>query len=97
MQEVPYTAEELQRIQAHFEAARSALASGNDTDVLGRVGLPQGYALLARALYHDLLQRHGIGIPGEAIVMLGLTVGFALGRDFGRAENVSQITAGVLQ
>lgn len=66
------------------------MRNGEETEALGRVGLPSGYAALAEAVYRSMLLRHGISIPGAAFVMAGMTMGFALGRDFGHVEMLEQ-------
>lgn len=91
-----YSESEALRIQAHFMALQIAAKNGDASDVIDKVGLPPAYAALAHSLYRGMIEKHGFGVPGEAIVMMGLTMGFALGRDFGRSESLEQITAGVL-
>ncbi len=90
MQETPYTPEEIEAIAAHLSGCISAMQNNEESEVLGKVGLPNGYAALAESVYRTMLVRHGIAIRGEAFVMAGLTMGFALGRDFGHVEVLEQ-------
>lgn len=96
MKLAPYTDEEVARIQQHFVAAYTAMQVGEDTDTLGKYGLPPVYAKLAAGLYRSVLEKHGIAIRGDELLMTGLTYGFALGRDFGRSESLDKIVEGVV-
>lgn len=91
-----YSESEALRIQAHYVALQIAMKNGDASETIGKMGLPPAYAALAHSLYRGMIEQHGIGVPGEAIVMMGLTMGFALGRDFGQAESLEKLTAGVL-
>lgn len=96
MKLAPYTDEEVARIQQHFVSAYTAMQAGEHTETLSKFGLPPVYANLATGLYRSTLEQNGIGIRGEDLVMMGLTYGFALGRDFGRSESLEKIVEGVM-
>lgn len=96
MQQIPYTEAEIARITQHFVSAYTAMQAGEHTETLCKFGLPQVYANLATGLYRSTLEQNGIGIRGEDLVMMGLTYGFALGRDFGRSESLTKLVEEVM-
>lgn len=86
MQETPYTENDVARIRTHFLAVQSAMQSGEASEALMKFGLPQEYAAWADEVVRAVVQNHGLGVPASAFVIAGMTVGFAMGRDFGRSE-----------
>lgn len=96
MQQIPYSDDEIARITQHFVSAYTAMQAGEHTETLGKFGLPPVYANLATGLYRSTLEQNGIELRGEDLVLMGLTYGFALGRDFGRSESLDKLVEGVM-
>lgn len=88
MKEIPYTTVEIERIRTHFLAIQSAMQSGEASEALMKYGLPSEYMSWAEKIARAVVQAHGISVPSAAFVIAGMTVGFAMGRDFGRSEAV---------
>lgn len=86
MQETPYTTDDVERIRTHFLAVQSAMQAGEASEALMKYGLPPEYATWAEKVARAVVQDHGVIVPSSAFVIAGMTVGFAMGRDFGKSE-----------